>query len=75
MMTTKRIGPGQFEVYWRGEKTDLDIFNGSLGLSGRDTRNVYGIGRPGKKPVWVGTLQSAKKWAAYWLKKREEEGA
>lgn len=61
MLTTKRISNGEFEVYWNGQKTSFEIINGSLGLSGKDTPNVYGIIQPNKPVKWIGTLQACKK--------------
>lgn len=70
MMTTKKIGTGEFEVLWNGQPTRFSIVNGSRGLSGRDTFNMYGIVTAGKEtPKWIGTLHNAKKIVADWLKK------
>ena len=60
MMTTKKIGTGEFEVLWNGNDTGRRIINGSRGVSGRDSRNMYGITTPGKPVTWIGSLQSCK---------------
>lgn len=73
MMTTKRIANGQFEVLWNGEPTKYSIINGSLGLSGRNTQNHYGI-TSGTGLTWVGTLQAAKKLVRFWLEKQARGG-
>ena len=74
MLTTNRIAAGQFEVLWNGQKTDWHIVNGSLGLSGRDTQNVYGIANEvtGKR-CWIGTLQACKKCLTLTLKKSSQD--
>ncbi len=71
MLTTNKIATGQFEVLWNGKKTDWTVFNGSLGLSGRDTQNVYGIANhvTGKRR-FIGTLQACKKCLALTFKKQ-----
>ena len=69
MLTTVRVANGEFEVYWNGEKTSFLIFNGSMGLSGKDTTNVYGISNSstGKTRI-IGTLVACKKILALTLK-------
>jgi len=71
MLTTNKIATGQFEVLWNGEKTDWTIFNGSMGLSGRNTQNVYGITniKTGQRR-FIGTLQACKKCLALAMKKQ-----
>jgi hypothetical protein len=69
MLTTKKISVGEFEVYWNGDKTDWRIVNGSLGLSGRDTRNTYVITR-GEKIIPIGPLRSCKQILSGILKKK-----
>lgn len=59
--STKMIAPGEFECFWNGVSTGDTIINGSRGLSGRDTRNMYGIRWNTGKLVWVGSLASCKK--------------
>jgi hypothetical protein len=71
MMTAKKISTGEFEVLWNGASTEFYIFNGSLGMSGRNTANVYGIKNTETgKLIWSTTLQMAKKTVARWLEKR-----
>ncbi len=71
MLTTNKIATGEFEVLWNGEKTDWRIINGSRGVSGRDTQNVYGIvnDKTGKHR-WIGTLQACKKCLNLTFKKQ-----
>jgi hypothetical protein len=63
--TTKRIADGEFECFWNGVSTGDLIINGSRGLSGRDTRNVYGIRWNSGKLAWIGTLAACKKAVAF----------
>lgn len=60
-VTFKRIGTGEFESYLDGALTPWKIYNGSLGLSGRETRNIYGVSKDGGNTVkWLGPLTTAK---------------
>jgi hypothetical protein len=60
-LTTKKIQTGVFDVYWDGQKTDFEITNGSLGLTGADTTNVYLIHHlPSGKFTTIGPLNSCK---------------
>lgn len=59
--STKKIASGEFECFWNGASTGDTIINGSRGLSGRDTPNMYGIRWNTGKLVWVGSLASCKK--------------
>jgi hypothetical protein len=60
-VTFKRIGLGEFESYLNGVLTPWKIYNGSLGLSGRDTANHYGISRNhGESVKWLGPLRTCK---------------
>lgn len=70
-LTTDQIAIGTFRVLWNGAETGYEIVNGSLGLSGRDTRNVYGIVKPNGSHIWVGSLASCKKLLAHSLAKKE----
>jgi hypothetical protein len=45
-LTTRKIQTGIFEVLWNGKPTEYHIENGSMGLSGRDTSNIYCIYKP-----------------------------
>lgn len=69
-ITFNRVATGQFEVLNDGQETGYRIINGSAGLSGRDTQNVYGVVRPTGKVVWIGSLQSAKKCILLTFKKK-----
>ena len=60
VVKTVRVSNGHFDTYWNGVKMPYTIINGSLGLSGRDTTNTYGIANAGKVN-WVGPLVSCKK--------------
>lgn len=60
MFKTVRVSNGQFDTYWNDVKMPYTIVNGSLGLSGRDTANMYGISHGGKVN-WIGSLVSCKK--------------
>lgn len=71
MITTRKIDTGEFEVLWNGEVTEYRIINGSRGLSGRDTRNVYGIVHPGRAPLWIGSLPACKKLLTLTLSRKE----
>ena len=68
-MTARKVVTGEFDVLWNGEPTPYSIVNGSLGLSGRDTRNHYGIAGNGKVS-WIGSLAKCKKTVAFWLSKK-----
>ena len=61
MMTTVNVQRGEFEVFWNGVKTGYRIINGSIGVSGRNTANIYVVVTPSGKYRWIGTLQAAKK--------------
>lgn len=63
----QRVATGIFDVLRNGEKTKHQIVNGSLGLSGKDTPNVYGVTKSNGSVQWVGTLQASKKLVTYWL--------
>lgn len=69
MMTTQRVANGEFKVLLNGEPTRFTIINGSHGYRGNGATNTYGIVAPNVAPVWVGSLQSAKKLVAVWLHK------
>ncbi len=71
-LKTVRTANGEFEVWWDGVKTEWWIINGSRGLSGRSTRNMYGFtkGFSEEAPrTWVGPLVSCKKLLALKLSK------
>ena len=62
-VTFSKVQTGIFDVLLNGNKTRFTIQNGCLGLSGRDTKNVYGIWNEAKQTVrWIGSLQNAKKF-------------
>lgn len=74
VVTFVKIQTGIFDVYVDGVKKDKwQIINGSLGLAGRDTRNVYGItrnaGKEDEKVFWLGSLQTCKKTVMLWVRK------
>ena len=73
--STKRISNGEFACYWNGEETGDQIINGSLGMSGRETQNMYGVIWKGGKTVWIGSLASAKKTAEHGIKVRMQNNA
>jgi len=64
MLTTVKTATGTFDVYWNGERTGYTIVNGSLGLSGRDSANMYGYARRENAPRWIGSLTDCKKMLA-----------
>lgn len=68
-VTFQKTATGQFDVLLNGQKTEYGIINGSLGLSGKDTRNMYGITKATGSVRWVGTLQAAKKMVTFWVLK------
>jgi hypothetical protein len=63
-VTFKNVCAGHFESYLDGVKTRFGIVNGSLGVSGRNTANMYGVtwttadGEDKRK--WVGPLRTCK---------------
>jgi len=68
-VTFNKITTGLFDVLFDGTKTGYEIYNGSLGASGRGA-NMYIIVNETKgtrKPI--GSLQMAKRWAAMWALK------
>lgn len=72
-MTTiqfRKVATGEFDVLKDTVNTGYRIVNGSLGLSGRDTPNFYGIVTPSGRRQWVGTLQACKKLVTVWLTKK-----
>jgi hypothetical protein len=67
-VTFERVALGEFKVLLNGQPTRYTIHNGSLGLSGRDTANVYLIhNHETGKIVPIGSLQSCKKAVTYSL--------
>jgi len=73
MLTTNKIQTGFFDVLWNGEKTEYQIINGSAGLSGADTPNIYGIiNLETGKRRWIGTLQACKKVITHTIEKRSK---
>lgn len=66
MFSTKRLGNGLFQVLWDSKPTVYEIFNGSLGLSGR-SKNYYGISVNNKVKPFSGSLAFAKKVCQYWI--------
>lgn len=76
VVTFKRTSLGQFESYLDGVQTKWSICNGSLGMSGRDTRNIYLVydrTRADGQPTKIqGTLQMCKKTVSYWLIKNRD---
>lgn len=75
MLTTDKGSTGHFAVLWNGAPTRYEIVNGSLGLSGRDSRNVYGIiNYKSGETKWIGSLASCKKLVTYWLGKAAGPG-
>jgi hypothetical protein len=69
-LTTTKEATGEFAVLWNDELTGYSIINGSRGLSGRNTPNVYGIVKPDGSHRWIGTLQACKKILAHTFQKR-----
>ena len=70
-VTFKKITTGEFEVLLNGQPTERTIVNGSRGLSGRNTQNVYGICKEGSTR-WIGTLQACKKIMVFTLTKDQK---
>lgn len=60
---------GEFKALVDGVDSKFRIVNGSRGLSGRDTRNIYLVVRPNGSHIVVGPLASAKKMLTYTLGK------
>jgi hypothetical protein len=75
VVTFKRIANGEFESYLNGEKTEFRIYNGCLGLDGRDTPNIYMVAKLDTPTKIQGTLQMCKKSITHWLTKRAKEAA
>lgn len=71
VVTFKKVQTGIFDVYVNGEKVKYQIINGSLGMSGRDTVNTYGITKPDGSVTWIGPLNSCKKGLVYSLGKKK----
>jgi hypothetical protein len=71
MLTTEKEMRGSFLVFWNGKNTKYRIINGSIGVSGRNTANIYGIVTPSGKYRWIGSLQACKKALALTFKKIE----
>ena len=71
----KRVATGLFRAVVDGKDTDLEIYNGSNGMSGRTTANIYGIYNHSTGQVWwLGQLNSCKAAVRMMLLKRYEEG-
>ncbi|MFO0271339.1 MAG: hypothetical protein ACK53W_12495 [Gemmatimonadota bacterium] len=71
----KKVATGEFDVLVDGAPTRYRIINGSAGLSGRDTQNVYGITNSATGAVrWIGSLASAKKVVRGWVAIRARAG-
>lgn len=70
----KKVQTGIFESFLNGKKTEYEIINGSLGMSGRDTHNMYGVRNLAKDTVrWFGPLVTCKKAVIHTLEKRAKE--
>lgn len=73
-VTFKRTSLGQFESFLDGAQTKWSICNGSLGVSGRDSANIYIVfdrTREDCQPTKImGTLQMCKKTVAHWLTRK-----
>lgn len=59
-ITTRKETTGEFTVLKDGQETGYRIVNGSRGVSGKDSRNMYGIVSPSGRVTWVGALASCK---------------
>ena len=71
----RRVGTGMFIPYVDGKKTDLEIYNGSNGMSGRNSVNTYGIINHTTGGIkWLGPLNTCKTAVRMMLMKRFEEG-
>ena len=69
-ITTKRVSNGIFEVFYKGEKTHFEIWNGCHGYSGKT--NIYQIyNRNLNKWKVVGTLAQCKRRLEESLYKRD----
>lgn len=63
-VTFTKVQTGIFDVYVDGVKSDYQIINGSAGLSGHDTANIYGLVNHNTGYIkWLGPLVTAKKLA------------
>ena len=70
-VTFAKVQTGIFDVLLNGEKTEYQIINGSLGMTGRDTVNMYGITNSTNQSVrWFGPLVTCKKAITHTLNKR-----
>ena len=69
-VTFKRVANGEFHSFVDGVKTPWVIINGSLGMSGRDTRNIYGITKDGMSAKWLGPLRTCKMAVTFTLQKQ-----
>lgn len=62
MVSFNRVQTGVFDVLVDGAKTDYQIVNGSMGVSGRDSANIYCIARNGELVKVLGPLNTCKKF-------------
>jgi len=72
MLTTEKLEIGNFKVLWNGNDSGWRIVNGSVGLSGKDTRNHYGVTK-GKEITWIGSIASCKAILTQRLKKNKDK--
>jgi hypothetical protein len=68
----ERVANGQFKVLVNGADSGWEIFNGSMGASGRGN-NIYGIHKSGTETYrQIGSLQACKKMLAFTLQKESK---
>ena len=60
-VTYIKAATGTFDVIVDGVANGWLIVNGNLGKTGRDA-NMYGIARPDRAPIWVGSLAETKRF-------------
>jgi len=71
-VTFKRVANGEFECYADGVLTRYKIINGSIGLSGRNTPNIYGVTANMMDARWLGPLRTAKMFVTAKLQPKKE---
>lgn len=65
----RRVGPGHFIAFVDGARSKYEIWNGSLGTTGRG-HNHYGIQNTETGAIkWIGSLAACKTFVTSWLNK------
>jgi len=67
-----KVATGFFSVTANGQLTEYYVVNGDLGCSGYAC-NMYGIRKPDKSVIWIGSLAKAKKTVTHWIATRQAD--